>query len=146
MVGKGYLKGKGVVMGKRSNGPAGKGRAAMSLVTKLTDYFRKNPDAIKQVLHDFPQKLRENSGRVSFATQATAMYYALRDPKTSLKTKALLAAALAYFIMPIDVIPDWIVGLGFTDDLTVIVLVLRQLSGVITDEHYELARRRLKRD
>ena len=133
-------------MGKRSSGSAGQGRSAMAIVAKLSEYFRNNPDAIKEVLTDFPRKLKENTGRVSFATQATAMYYALRDPKTSLKTKALLAAALAYFIMPIDVIPDWFFGLGFTDDLAVIVTVLRQLSSSITPEHYELARRRLKRN
>ena len=74
------------------------------------------------------------------------MYYALKDPKTSIKVKVILAAALAYFIMPIDVIPDWILGFGFTDDLAVIVMVLKQLSGSVTEEHYSLARRRLQRD
>jgi len=74
------------------------------------------------------------------------MYYALRDSKTPLKVKALLGAALAYFIMPVDLIPDWIVGIGFTDDLAVVMMVLRQLAGAITEEHYELARVRLQRE
>ena len=120
--------------------------AVLAMFTRLSDYFRNNPDAIKQVLHDFPGKIREHSNGVSFAVQATAMYYALKDPKTSIKVKVILAAALAYFIMPIDVIPDWILGFGFTDDLAVIVMVLKQLSGSVTEEHYSLARRRLQRD
>ena len=120
--------------------------AAMSAVKHGADYLQKNPDAIKKILTEFPGKLSESSGKITFATQATAMYYALRDPKTSLRVKALIAAALAYFIMPFDVIPDWIVGIGFTDDLAVVLMVLRQLAGSITEEHYELARRRLQRE
>mgnify|MGYP006267283427 CR=1 FL=1 len=132
-------------MASRAGGSKGIARTAIALVYKLLDQFRNNPDAIKQVIQDFPNKMKDSSGRVSFTLQATAMYYALRDSKTPIKVKAWLAAALAYFIMPIDVIPDWIFGLGFTDDLAVIVFVLRQLSGAITPEHYELARRRLQR-
>jgi uncharacterized membrane protein YkvA (DUF1232 family) len=120
--------------------------AAMSAVKQGADYLQKNPDALKRILSEFPGKLSESSGKITFATQATAMYYALRDPKTPLKVKALIGAALAYFIMPFDLIPDWIVGLGFTDDLAVVMMVLRQLAGSITPEHYELARRRLQRE
>jgi len=120
--------------------------AAMSAVKQGADYLQKNPDALKRILSEFPGKLSESSGKITFATQATAMYYALRDSKTPLKVKALIGAALAYFIMPFDLIPDWIVGLGFTDDLAVVMMVLRQLSGSITPEHYELARRRLQRE
>lgn len=120
--------------------------AASAAVKHGADYLQKNPDAIKKVLKEFPGKLSETSEKITFATQATAMYYALRDPKTSLKVKALIGAALAYFIMPFDVVPDWIVGIGFTDDLAVVLMVLRQLAGSITEEHYELARRRLQRE
>ena len=119
---------------------------AASVVKQSAEYLEKNPAALKKIISDFPGKLSANQGKVSFATQATAMYYALRDSKTPLKVKALLGAALAYFIMPMDLIPDWIVGIGFTDDFAVIALVLRKLSGSVTDEHYELARRRLKRE
>jgi uncharacterized membrane protein YkvA (DUF1232 family) len=118
----------------------------MAAVKHGADYLQKNPDALKKIISEFPGKLSESSGKITFATQATAMYYALRDPKTPLKVKALIGAALAYFIMPFDVIPDWIVGIGFTDDLAVVLMVLRKLAGSITEEHYELARRRLKRE
>jgi len=120
--------------------------AAMSAVKHGADYLQKNPDALKKILTEFPAKLTESAGKITFATQATAMYYALRDSKTPLKVKALLGAALAYFIMPVDLIPDWIVGIGFTDDLAVVMMVLRQLAGAITEEHYELARVRLQRE
>ena len=120
--------------------------AAITAVKHGAEYLQKNPDALKKIFTEFPGKLSESAGKITFATQATAMYYALRDSKTPLKVKALIGAALAYFIMPFDLIPDWIVGIGFTDDLAVVMMVLRQLSGAITEEHYELARRRLKRE
>lgn len=120
--------------------------AATAVVKQGAEYLQKNPDALKKILSEFPGKLSEVSGKITFATQATAMYYAVRDPKTSMKVKALLGAALAYFIMPFDLIPDWIVGFGFTDDLAVVMMVLRQVAGSVTQEHYELAGRRLQRE
>ena len=44
--------------------------------------------------------------------------------------KALLyvVAAMIYLVSPIDVIPDFILGVGFTDDVAVILFVLREIS------------------
>ena len=44
--------------------------------------------------------------------------------------KALLyvVAAMIYLVSPIDVISDFIFGVGFTDDVAVIVFVLREVS------------------
>ena len=116
---------------------------AAKLVQQIAEYFQTHPDAIKRVVNEFPKKLDSANGKISFGTKVTAMYYAIKDRKTPVKVKALLAAALAYFILPIDVIPDWLVGIGFTDDLAVVLMVLRQVAGSVTDEHYELARNRL---
>lgn len=118
-------------------------RAIRGAVKASTDFFTKNPDKIQAILDAFPKKLTA-AGKIPFAEQITAAYYALRDPKTPFKIKATIAAALAYFIMPADLIPDVIAGFGFTDDFAVLLLVLKRVSGAITEDHYELARRRLK--
>ena len=54
--------------------------------------------------------------------------------------RATLLGALAYFVLPIDAIPDMIVGLGYTDDAAVLFAALRMVGGAIEDRHHEAAR------
>ncbi len=47
----------------------------------------------------------------------------------------MLYAALAYFVMPFDVIPDFVAGLGFTDDAAVMAMAIGLVARHITPEH-----------
>lgn len=132
----------GIVMFRRK-------RSQEEQVTKIDEVaadLEAHPSKIEHILKALPAVFAEVSGRIPFAEPLFAAYYAVRDPKTDIKVKAVLAAALAYFIMPIDLIPDVIAGFGFTDDLAVLMIVLRRVHSAVTPEHYELARRRLKGD
>lgn len=45
------------------------------------------------------------------------LYYTLQKPSIPVKTKAIILGALGYFILPTDLIPDFLPGIGYMDDL-----------------------------
>jgi uncharacterized membrane protein YkvA (DUF1232 family) len=83
----------------------------------------------------FWKKLLKFAGKVPFADDAAAAYFCATDPATPGKVKAILLAALAYFVMPFDVIPDFIAGLGFTDDAAVLAMALALVAKHVTPQH-----------
>jgi uncharacterized membrane protein YkvA (DUF1232 family) len=98
-----------------------------------------------RVEHDFWSKLRRNIRRVPFLEEALAAYYCAIDGRTPLQVKAVLFGALAYFVLPIDLLPDVIAVLGFTDDAAVLYAAIRTVMPHIRDDHRSLARSALDR-
>lgn len=94
----------------------------------------------KSVRAGFWPKLAGNLARVPFAEEVVAAWYCAFDPATPVKVKGTLIAALAYFIMPFDVIPDFLLVLGFTDDLAVLMTAMAMVRGSIRQEHREKAK------
>ncbi|MEO1159863.1 MAG: YkvA family protein [Pseudomonadota bacterium] len=99
--------------------------------------YDRNEETVRK---GFWSKLKRNLARVPLADQVVAAYYAAFDPATPFRTKAMLLAALAYFVMPFDVVPDFIVGFGFTDDMTVLLTAFGLIRSHVTDAHLERAR------
>ena len=100
----------------------------------------------EEVRRNFWDHLRRFAGRVPFATDLVAAYYCAMDPKTPFKVKGTLLAALAYFVLPIDILPDLLVIVGFTDDFAVLMAAIGLVSSHMTDEHYAKARETLEQD
>ena len=93
----------------------------------------------------FWPKLAQALSRIPFADKAVAAYYCAIDPSTPLKARGTLLAALAYFILPIDALPDFILGLGFTDDMAVLVTAFTLIRNHIKPEHFDRARETVER-
>lgn len=71
------------------------------------------------------------------------LYQLLITEKTPLKDKAIVIGALGYFICPIDLIPDIMIGTGFLDDASILMYALTTISSSITPEIRLDARKRL---
>lgn len=80
---------------------------------------------------------------VPFIEEVVAAYYAMLDPKTPHRARLTLIAALAYFVSPFDLVPDFLLGLGFLDDASVLAAAIAAVSSSIKEEHREAARRAL---
>ncbi len=88
-------------------------------------------------------KLLSVAGRIPFGDDLAAAYYCALDANTPRKVKLVLFAALGYFVLPVDAIPDMLVGLGFTDDATVLATALGVVGAHIQEPHRRAARRLL---
>jgi uncharacterized membrane protein YkvA (DUF1232 family) len=93
-----------------------------------------------KVERGFWDKLRKYIRHVPFVGDLIAAYYCAVDPATPLHVKAILFGALAYFVMPLDLVPDFIAWIGFTDDAAVLYAALRTVAPHIKDGHRQQAK------
>ena len=73
-------------------------------------------------------KLEHSGKRISFAKDILALYRYMKDPLVRWYRKAIVVAALVYFIVPVDTIPDLTPLFGYLDDLGVITALLKYLG------------------
>ena len=98
-----------------------------------------------RVRKGFWPKVGRTAARLPFADRLLSVYYCARDPQTPTAAKGIMLGALAYFVLPVDAIPDVLAGVGFTDDAAVIAAVVSVLGAHIRPRHRELARSALDR-
>jgi uncharacterized membrane protein YkvA (DUF1232 family) len=99
----------------------------------------------QRVMQGFWPKIRKVAARIPFATEALSVWYCARDEETPAAAKGMMLAALAYFVMPVDAIPDVLAGIGFTDDAAVFAALLALVGRNLKPRHREAAREFLKR-
>jgi uncharacterized membrane protein YkvA (DUF1232 family) len=88
-----------------------------------------------RVERGFWPKIRRLAARVPFLSDLVAAYYCALDPKSPFQVRAVLMGALAYFVLPVDVIPDFLALFGFADDATVLYGAVKTVAKHITPEH-----------
>ncbi len=74
----------------------------------------------------------KNAGR-EVVEKALLLFYAAQEEKAPAWAKGTIAAALGYFIVPLDAITDLAPGVGYADDLGVLVLALAAVAAYIND-------------
>jgi uncharacterized membrane protein YkvA (DUF1232 family) len=97
-----------------------------------------------RVAAGFWPKLRRFARALPFVEDVVAAYYCAMDARTPIAARLALLGALAYFIMPVDAVPDVLVGLGMADDIAVLGAVLRRFGQEIRPEHRDAAREALR--
>lgn len=95
------------------------------------------------VRQKFWTMLLRRAGKIPFAEELGAAYFCVMDPQTPRGVKALLLAALAYFVLPFDFLPALFIALGLASDAAVAIGAVRMVSRHIKPEHYRRSRQAL---
>ncbi|SEH89614.1 Protein of unknown function [Halobacillus karajensis] len=84
---------------------------------------------------EYKEKLRQYGSRIGTKVvyYSLLLYYAFQHPETPKKAKWTIAGALGYLILPVDLIPDFIPVVGFTDDSVVIIYAVYQVISHVDD-------------
>ena len=90
---------------------------------------------------EFIGRLKRVAKRIPFAEDILSAWLCTRDPATPRRVRLTLLAALGYFVLPVDAIPDIMPLLGFTDDAAVLAAAIAAVAGSITVEHRARAKR-----
>jgi uncharacterized membrane protein YkvA (DUF1232 family) len=109
-----------------------------------TAFWRQNKTDDETLRRRFWRKLVAVAAHIPFAEDLLAAYYCAFDHATPLAVKATLVGAIAYFVLPVDAIPDVMPILGFTDDAAVLSAALRLVASHVTPEHRTLAQEKLR--
>jgi uncharacterized membrane protein YkvA (DUF1232 family) len=80
---------------------------------------------------------------IPFMDEVVAAYFAMLDSQTPMHARLTLIGALAYFVLPFDLVPDIILGVGFLDDASILAAAIASVRSSITDDHREAARQAL---
>jgi uncharacterized membrane protein YkvA (DUF1232 family) len=121
---------------------AGTGGATWAEAEALAQRLAEDEQTLKR---RFWQKLRALAARLPFAEDLVAAHYCAFDRQTPLHVKAALIGALAYFVLPSDVVPDVLPVIGYTDDAAMLAGAIKLVASHITPDHREAARQKLAR-
>ncbi|TPW27526.1 DUF1232 domain-containing protein [Martelella alba] len=91
------------------------------------------------VREGFWMTLRRAAGKIPFARDVVAAYYCALDRDTPATARGVLLGALAYFVMPADLVPDVFAVVGFSDDVAVLTAAFAMIRGNLRPVHYERA-------
>lgn len=121
---------------------ADRSETRIKALTKRAEKLLKHPKALSGELQDAQNKLAktQNQRLKDIKEQLTLLITWARDIASGAykdyetKTPVMIIAGILYFLMPLDSIPDFLLGWGYIDDVAVITFIYRQLKTEI--EHY----------
>ena len=84
----------------------------------------------------FWDKFKKGAKKIGLKTTSYALilYYVLQKKEVPFKDKMLITGCLGYFILPIDLIPDFIPIAGYTDDVAGMIFAIKKCMDYVDDE------------
>jgi uncharacterized membrane protein YkvA (DUF1232 family) len=89
----------------------------------------------RKVRANFWARFAKVARHIPFAEDVLAAFYCATDTKTPLQVRAVLFAALVYFLWPSSLIPRLALTIGLLDETAVLLATIRTLGGAIRPEH-----------
>jgi uncharacterized membrane protein YkvA (DUF1232 family) len=89
------------------------------------EQFRRDAEVVSE---NFEKKMKDAGRAVRFAQDAIALFRYFQDGRIAWQKKAIVVAALVYFIVPFDAIPDLVPLVGYLDDFGVVAAVAKFMS------------------
>ncbi|MEP0365986.1 MAG: YkvA family protein [Cyclobacteriaceae bacterium] len=126
-----------------------KNKKIEAMMVKAKETISSN-ERVKKLLQAGKEKLDEMSGsaedKKTFVSHVQKVMRMIRAHFTgefkafSVKSMVLLVFALIYFITPLDLLPDFIPALGFTDDLSILLFIFKSIQEDVAEfEEWEEA-------
>jgi uncharacterized membrane protein YkvA (DUF1232 family) len=104
-------------------------------------YVGRDPSAAEaRARAGFFAKAKHHLKKIPKAREVVALYFCLVDPATPAWLKGIVAAALAYFVLPLDAVPDLLPIIGLADDASLLAAAYASVAAFVTAEHLEKAR------
>lgn len=97
----------------------------------------------RKVKAGFWPTFRKAVRQLPFSRDVVAGFYCAIDPASPRRVRGILLAALAYFVLPFDAIPDILAVVGFSDDIAVLAAAIGAVRAHLLPRHYERADRAL---
>ncbi|MEP2981576.1 MAG: YkvA family protein [Lentilitoribacter sp.] len=106
--------------------------------------FEQQQKQEKKIRRKFWPTLKNALAQLPFSEDVVTAYFCAMDKNTPTHVRGVLLAALAYFVLPTDLIPDFIAMIGFGDDVAVLTVAITTLKKHMTVEQRDAARQALK--
>jgi uncharacterized membrane protein YkvA (DUF1232 family) len=98
-----------------------------------------------RVRRGFWPKLKRVVAHIPFAADVVSLYYCAIDEETPTAAKALILAALVWFISPFSIVQDMMAGIGFVSDAAVVAAVISIIGANLKPRHREQAKAAIAR-
>ena len=116
------------------------GKKGYKRYQKRADDYLNDKDKAMNLLDNAKEKAEKRKGPLHDTWEKIQLFFSVfedwikgRYKKIPVRSIVMITVGIIYFVMPLDIIPDFLIGLGFADDAAVLVFVFKQISNDLED-------------